>query len=115
MVLIVTKDGLGSGSYIGANRIITNWHVVNDSREVSIVFWDREEAVRATVSKVDPVRDLALLEVEFVPETISPLKLGSNAVIQVGDDVHAVGHPLATLGPTQRVWSAKFARTTSGR
>ena len=33
------------------------------------------------------------MKVTVVPEFVSPLKLGSNAAIQVGDDVHAIGHP----------------------
>ena len=93
VVLVMTNDGFGSGSYIGSNQIITNWHVVRGVSEVAIIFWDREKAFRATVSKIDQERDLALLTVGFIPESISPLKLGNNAAVRVGDDVHAIGHP----------------------
>jgi S1-C subfamily serine protease len=99
VVLVITSDdGLGSGSYIGSNLIITNWHVVKDFAEVNVFFKPSQDGskagvVRAAVLKVDPVRDLALLKVAVVPEFVSPLKLGSNAAIQVGADVHAIGHP----------------------
>ena len=51
--------------------------------------------VRATVYKVDPVRDLALLRVSSVPPYVRPLELGSAAEIEVGADVSAIGHPNA--------------------
>jgi S1-C subfamily serine protease len=38
VVLVVTEDGFGSGSYIGSNRIITNWHVVGELPKVTVVF-----------------------------------------------------------------------------
>ena len=93
VVLVITENGFGSGSYIGSNQIITNWHVVSDSPKASVVFFDSEQSFKATVKKIDQTRDLALLEIEFIPENLSPLKLGSNAKIHVGDDVHAIGHP----------------------
>jgi hypothetical protein len=40
------------------------------------------------------VRDLALLKVAVVPPTVHPLELGTEAEIQVGADVHAIGHPV---------------------
>ena len=93
VVLVLTENGFGSGSYIGSNQIITNWHVVSDSPKASVVFFDSEQGFKATVEKIDQARDLALLEIEFIPENLSPLKLGSNDKIHVGDDVHAIGHP----------------------
>jgi hypothetical protein len=48
---------------------------------------------RAKVVKRDPVADLALLMVEAVPAGVTPLALGSAASVQVGADVHAIGHP----------------------
>jgi S1-C subfamily serine protease len=99
VVLVITSDdGLGSGSYIGSNLIITNWHVVKDFAEVGVFFkpsqgGTKSGIVRAKVMKVDPIRDLALLKVAVVPKSASPLKLGSNVAIQVGADVHAIGHP----------------------
>ena len=93
VVIVLTEDSLGSGSYIGSNQIITNWHVVKDASKASVIFLDSEQGFYATVRKIDRVRDLALLELDFTPENLSPLKLASNAAVKVGDDVHAIGHP----------------------
>jgi hypothetical protein len=49
--------------------------------------------LRLTAGEARPVRDLALLELEFIPEALSSLKLASNAGVKGGDDVHAIGHP----------------------
>src|SRR5690606_14286963 len=47
----------------------------------------------AKVVKRDGVADLALLQVADVPAGVKPLAVGSAASVQVGADVHAIGHP----------------------
>ncbi|HLH89627.1 MAG TPA: serine protease [Xanthobacteraceae bacterium] len=102
VVLIVTFDNkLGSGSYLGNGLILTNWHVVGSSRMVGILFKpptegapiDLDGLVRADVVKTDATHDLALLRLTMMPKGIKPLELGSPSEIQVGADVHAIGHP----------------------
>ena len=91
----------GSGTYIGSNLILTNWHVVQGFNEVGIFFKPTQEGekinpaavVRGTVIKADPVPDLALVKVSSVPPYVHPVELGSAADIQVGADVSAIGHP----------------------
>ena len=102
VVLVATSDGLGSGTYLGRDVILTNWHVVKGFRQVGVLFKPSQEGgkidssamVRADVMRADPVRDLALLKVAVVPPTVHPLELGTEAEIQVGADVHAIGHPV---------------------
>src|SRR5260370_13533003 len=80
VALIATDTGLGSGSLIAtkpvagsaskAGLILTNAHVVGNDRQVAVIFKPQQEgekidpakAVLARVLKVDPVRDLALVE-----------------------------------------------------
>jgi hypothetical protein len=48
----------------------------------------------ARVLYIDQVADLALLElVTPLPDGITPIELGSAAELNIGDDVHAIGHP----------------------
>ncbi len=103
VVLIVTRDDkLGSGSYLGDGLILTNWHVVTPSKTVGVLFKPEHEGapldfhgiVRADVLRTDPVRDLALIKLAVAPTRIKPLELGSPSEIQVGADVHAIGHPI---------------------
>lgn len=102
VVLIVSRDSLGSGVLISADgKIVTNLHVVGDASEVGVVFKPKMEGqaigeadvVRAKVIRRDEVSDLALIQVAEVPAGITPLVLGNSTTVQVGDDVHAIGHP----------------------
>jgi S1-C subfamily serine protease len=102
VVLVATKDGIGSGVLISsAGDIITNWHVVANASEVAVFFKPivegsritRNDARPARVLRVDQVADLALLRVSAVPTSVRPLPLGSMDEIEVGADVHAIGHP----------------------
>lgn len=110
VALIMTDEAEGSASLIattslaGGKRsgvLLTSAHVVGDAREVAVVFKPQKEgdkitkaqAVRGRVVKLDPVRDLALVEVESVPASVATIPLGSMGEVQVGADVHAIGHP----------------------
>jgi hypothetical protein len=103
-VEILTKDGLGSGSLIGAaGEIITNYHVVRGYSDVGIIFKPPIEGKEPThddiklghVVKFDEVADLALVKVGDVPKGRTPIRLGDSSDLAVGMDVHAIGHPKA--------------------
>lgn len=102
VVLIVTEDMLGSGAVISATGdIITNLHVVGDATEVGVIFKPKIEGapvgegdvVTAKVMRRDEVSDLALIRVAKLPEGVKPLELGNSTTLEVGADVHAIGHP----------------------
>jgi S1-C subfamily serine protease len=102
VVLIITRDALGSGVLVGADgRIVTNLHVVGDYAEVGVVFKPLVEGAEikdadvrpAKVLRRDEVADLALIQVAEVPAHAKPLAVATGAAIQVGADVHAIGHP----------------------
>jgi S1-C subfamily serine protease len=75
--------------------------VVGNAKEVGVLFkplqdGDKLEAasiVRGIVVTADHVRDLALVKVSYVPPHVRPLEFGLAKDIQVGADVHAIGHP----------------------
>jgi S1-C subfamily serine protease len=111
VALIATETGLGSGSLIAtkaaagstakAGLILTNAHVVGGDREVAVIFKPQQEgdkidpakAVLGRVLKVDAVRDLALVEAASVPANAAVINFGAMNEVQVGADVHAIGHP----------------------
>ena len=110
VALIVAGDREGSASLIAmkslvatsrSGMLLTNAHVVGDAKEVAVVFKPQKEgekigrahAIRGRVRKIDPVRDLALVEVESVPSHAITIPFGSMSEVQVGADVHAIGHP----------------------
>jgi S1-C subfamily serine protease len=111
VVPIVTNDGFGSGSIIENGLMLANWHVVRGHRQVNVIFkptnpvaqLSEGEMVTATVIKTDPVRDLALLRPVSLPsQLIKPIKIAKDDSIEVGADVHAIGHPQEKLGHTLR-------------
>ncbi|MBR0739639.1 trypsin-like peptidase domain-containing protein [Bradyrhizobium liaoningense] len=102
VVIVVTDKSIGSGSYIGLGDIIlTNWHVVKGFQKVGLLFKPPTDGTKpseadfeiAQVVKTDPAQDLALLRLASTPRNIKPIVLGSESDIQVGADVHAIGHP----------------------
>jgi S1-C subfamily serine protease len=101
VVLIRTNDGFGSGSLLQDNVILTNLHVIDHNREVTIVFKPtdpsgkptEDEVVKGDVVKIDVLRDLALVRPRSLPNhLIHPLQISSQD-IEVGADVRAIGHP----------------------
>ena len=102
VVLILSKEGSGSGSIIGTQgQILTNWHVVGNNSEVGVILKppkdvdriSKADIRRARVLKVDQVSDLALIQLLDIPVGRSVIKLGDLSDIGVGVDVHAIGHP----------------------
>jgi S1-C subfamily serine protease len=102
VVLILTKDSLGSGSIISSTgQILTNWHVVGNETEVNVVFKPEKDTQKisdsdvrkAKVIKIDQISDLAILQIINPPNKIKPIKFGSDSDIAIGIDVHAIGHP----------------------
>jgi S1-C subfamily serine protease len=108
VVLIATKEGFGSGSFVSAlGDIITNWHVIRGYSDVAVVFKPAVEGKEPTrddvkighVIKYDEIADLALVRLVDVPGARNPIRLGDPSEISIGADVHAIGHP------TGEVWT----------
>lgn len=108
VVLVVTNEGFGSGSLISGGLILTNWHVVENYKQVGVIFKPSSpgakplgaDVIAADVIRVDQVRDLALLRpVTFPANAPKPIELADVQDIAVGADVHAIGHP------TGEAWS----------
>jgi S1-C subfamily serine protease len=101
VVLVATKEGLGSGSVIDRKgTVVTNWHVVKDHDRVVVFFkpvnsraLTKKDAYAAQVIKVDEVSDLALLRIDSPPPSLPVARLGSMKGVSVGQEVHAIGHP----------------------
>jgi S1-C subfamily serine protease len=102
VVLILNGDTLGSGTLLDSSGlIVTNWHVVARANTVGVIFkpategaqLSKAQVVTGKVIRVDQVADLALVEVASVPPQAHPARLAASIGLQVGDDVHAIGHP----------------------
>jgi S1-C subfamily serine protease len=86
-------EATGSGFVIDRDgTILTNAHVVNGARSVTVQFADRQR-VKAKVLGKDESTDLALLKVDPDHLKLAPLALGSSKNVQVGDPAVAIGNP----------------------
>jgi S1-C subfamily serine protease len=138
VALVVTQEGagkLGIGTAWVVDRsqklLITNRHVVH-RHETVMIFFPEYKAGQLVVERdhylkqvkpypgkvihTDPKRDLALVQVESIPEGVVELKLAAQAP-DIGDRVHSVGNPspasdalwIYTAGTVRTAYQKKMA------
>jgi serine protease Do len=87
------QQGGGSGIIISNDGyILTNNHVVEDAKQVTVTLHDKRE-VDATVIGTDPLTDLAVIKVDA--SNLNAAYLGDSDAIKVGQWVMAIGNPLS--------------------
>lgn len=88
--------GVGSGVIVDEfGNILTAYHVVSGAQEIRVRFFDGTEAL-ATIDREEPERDLAVLHVQELPETVFPATLSGS--VREGDRVMAIGAPFGLEG-----------------
>ncbi len=113
-----TSDGAVQGSgfvynYSGAMVIITNNHVVANTREVSVTFSDGK-GYAAIVNGTDPYADLAVLSVVGANQSeYRPLEIVSSSTLRVGDPSIAIGNPYGLSGTMTTGVISALGRTIS--
>lgn len=92
----------GSGFvYDNQGHIVTNAHVVLGADLIEVTFAD-SSVTNAEVIGLDLYSDLAVIQVERVPEGVTPLPLGSMDELAVGQTVVAIGNPFGLEGTLTR-------------
>ncbi len=87
----IAPTASGSGVIIDQQgHIITNNHVVEDARQLEVIYTDGTTADARLVG-ADPISDLAVIQVDKVP-AFAPL--GDSSALQLGEMVIAIGSPL---------------------
>jgi serine protease Do len=108
------QNSLGSGVVVRADgTIVTNFHVIKDADEITVVLADRRE-FDASIIGTDERTDLALLRIQVSGERLPALDLGDSDALEVGDAMLAIGNP---FGVGQTVTSgivSALARTAVG-
>ncbi len=94
---VFPSRGTGSGFIINENgQILTNNHVVNGSRSLTVTLWDHKQ-YKAQVLGTDPRNDLALIEIK-ANRKLPIVRLGDSDGLQVGQKVLAIGNPFGLEG-----------------
>ncbi|MDE2844102.1 MAG: trypsin-like peptidase domain-containing protein [Chloroflexota bacterium] len=96
VVMVSTTAGIGSGFVADSSGfVITNAHVVGNFDEVMVILVDGS-AYTARVLDRDAQRDLAYLEMQNAP-ALPSLSIGDSDRIRRGEEVYAIGYPLAEI------------------
>ena len=95
--------GAGSGFIVSADGLVlTNKHVVSDTRAEYTVFTNDGQKYKAKVLALDPVQDLAVIRIQ-TNKTFTPVTLGDSAGIQIGQTAIAIGNALGQFSNTVSV------------
>jgi putative serine protease PepD len=97
---VQTQKGSGSGFLVSKQgEIVTNDHVVDGARQVTVRFGEHGKALPARVVGVDASDDLAVLDVaDSAVSKLTPLTLGSSSSLRVGQSAIAIGSPFGLSG-----------------
>src|SRR5436853_6307874 len=88
----------GSGFFTGADRVITNRHVLEGAYKAEIhTVNDLTYNVKGVLA-VDGEGDIALLQVDVPPKIASPLSI-VRTTPQEGESIVVIGNPLGLEGP----------------
>ncbi len=104
-------QGAGSGFIIRADGyILSNNHVVEGAREVSVTMLDGS-TFKAKVVGTDPATDLSVLKIDTKGTPLPTVPLGASEGLEIGEWVMAIGNPLGLSHTvTAGVVSAKGRR-----
>jgi serine protease Do len=90
------EKSLGSGVIVSPEGyILTNAHVVDGAKEVSVTLYDKRE-MKGRVVGMDPREDVAVVKIEG--RSFPAITLGDSDKVEVGDIVLAVGEPFGLGG-----------------
>lgn len=96
VVVVVTENGKGTGFSVSSDGIIlTNYHVVEENRSISVVFPD-DGRYEATVKETFPSIDMAVLEIE--DHELPSLQIDHTATMEKNDPITFIGNPLSFKG-----------------
>lgn len=128
---VLTNDGSGTGWLAdrAGKLLVTNHHVTGKNETVLVVFPSAQDGkvvaersfykkngrpIRGQVVASDPKRDLALIQLESIPEEAAALKLAAESSTP-SDRVHSVGNPgtsdalwVYTTGTVRQVYRRKI-------
>lgn len=88
-------EGMGSGFIINnEGYILTNYHVIDGAKEVTVTLSDDRE-VTASVVNYDSDQDVAMIKINEDIEVPGVVELGDSDALQPGEEVLAIGNPLS--------------------
>jgi len=94
MLKKVSNGSLGSGVLVSEDGVIlTAAHVVNNADAIRVTFKDGQQ-LRAKVTALSRMADVALIECEGVIKNPKVAKMGDSDKTRIGDEVMIIGSPM---------------------
>jgi S1-C subfamily serine protease len=99
-VVLITNDQTDGSTVYGTGfvydtqgDIITNNHVIENERAITVTFFDGSTETAQIVGTPDVYSDLALINVNELPAQSHPLLIRNSIRLMVGEPVYAIGNP----------------------
>ncbi len=90
---LTPSSGSGSGAILDrAGHILTNYHVIEDARSVTVTLFDGE-TYEAQIVGTDQTNDVAVLLIDAPAASLFPIELGQSTNLKVGQRIYAIGNP----------------------
>ena len=94
----IMPGSMGSGFvYSDDGYIITNNHVIDNAKKVTVTFLDGESYI-AQIIGTDSDLDLAVLKVQTGSTYLQPIPIGDSSQLKVGQEIAAIGNPFGLSG-----------------
>lgn len=98
VVVVETEDGKGTGfSMTSAGSILTNYHVIEDQQQVSVIF-PEAGMYQAEVTETYPEIDAAVLELDGEKDDYPTLDIAEDFQLQEDEAIYFIGNPLKFTG-----------------
>lgn len=90
---VSVRKGSGSGSVLDKQgMILTNYHVIEGAREVSVSLFNGVSYPAQIVGQ-DKETDIAVLSIDAPAEQLQPIAWGDSQSLRVGQKIYAIGNP----------------------
>jgi S1-C subfamily serine protease len=91
---VEVPQGAGSG-FVWDNKghIVTNFHVVQGGSTFVVTFFNDPKQYKATIVGTAAEKDIAVLKLSELPQSLTPIEVGSSKDLLVGQSSFAIGSP----------------------
>jgi serine protease Do len=90
------RKHMGTGFIVEGGYIITNWHVIENAKEIEVYFETSDQSYAVELVASDKEIDIAVLKPSGDFPEVAPLQWRSTPIRQ-GEEVFAIGHPLGFM------------------
>lgn len=113
VVMIEMNNSQGSGVIVGDGLILTNHHVIDGAYSGKVYLSDGSVYAIDGIVAQNSTKDLALIKTKTPIVNSSPVDIGTDSSLKVGDKVVAIGSPLGLMNTVSEGIVSSF-RVMSG-